>query len=235
MKTPEIALKEIIIALTSTNGRFQTSAVQEAVQMRESITPLLLSILENVIKNPRSVKPDNIAHLYAVFLLAEFREPLAFPLLVKILHLRELEDLFSFEFIIESAHQVLASVFNGDLEALYNIYDDQSLDENSRIAGMKAIFSLINESVLQEDSCSFFIKKRLREAMESEEVEIVTSIVEGISHCNLRTLQDIAEKAIQRGVVDVYELEWNESNGRANFFRRTHSAEKEMGWWACFK
>ena len=94
---------------------FQANSVTEAKKIRNEIIPALLELVEGVAKNPQDAKPEYMGHLYALFLLAEFREPLAFSLVVNIVRLteEELENLFPVEFLIESAHQILASVFNG--------------------------------------------------------------------------------------------------------------------------
>ena len=44
MEDTESRLKKVIKGLNSTNGRFQTDSIREAAKLKETITPLLLSM-----------------------------------------------------------------------------------------------------------------------------------------------------------------------------------------------
>ncbi len=242
METMELPAQEILDCLKMSGRRFQTKAVRDARSSKETITPHLLARLAEVAENPDGFTEGDFSHLYSTFLLAEFREHLAFPLLIQILRLpgKEIENLFPLEFITESAHLILASVFNGDLKALQDLYDDKTIYSDCRIAGIKAIFCLLNEGVLSEEVCSTFLREKLAEAIKKEDIESVTTIVEGVLHCDLSSLKDLSDEAFNKDVVDTFEIEWNDSifeieNGRSSAYRLTNSTESEMGWWACFE
>ena len=70
-------------------GYFPKKAIKEAVKNKEKITPLLLESLENVVKNPEKYtnKPEFFLHIYSLFLLAEFREKRAFPIILKLIRI----------------------------------------------------------------------------------------------------------------------------------------------------
>ena len=134
METMELPAQEILDCLKMSGRRFQTKAVRDARSSKETITPHLLARLAEVAENPDGFTEGDFSHLYSTFLLAEFREHLAFPLLIQILRLpgKEIENLFPLEFITESAHLILASVFNGDLKALQDLYDDKTIYSDCR-------------------------------------------------------------------------------------------------------
>ena len=71
-------IDEIIEKLEWFNGKFEREAVEAAVARREEIIPELLTILEEIADPDTAADLDDeggyMAHLYAMFLLAQFRE-----------------------------------------------------------------------------------------------------------------------------------------------------------------
>jgi len=79
-------VQEILTQLDRTHTQVPRIAIEEAAAHREEIIPRLLAVLEEVAKDPTPFLDDqnrNI-HIYAMYLLAQFRETRAYPLLVKI-------------------------------------------------------------------------------------------------------------------------------------------------------
>jgi len=78
-------IEEIVAQLKTRTGRLPRTALREAMAMPEAITPHLLNILVETTRNAVKLldEPDPMAHIYALFLLAYFREPRAYPLIVE--------------------------------------------------------------------------------------------------------------------------------------------------------
>src|SRR5438552_2647462 len=78
-------VQEILSHLERNEGHFARSAVREAVAHRDQIIPPLLEVLESAARDPQSFArdPNGMIHLYAMYLLAQFRETRAYPLLVQ--------------------------------------------------------------------------------------------------------------------------------------------------------
>ncbi len=59
--------------------------MRTAIEQRETITPELLRVLEAVAENPEQYarREDYMLHVFALYLLAQFREKRAYPLVVK--------------------------------------------------------------------------------------------------------------------------------------------------------
>jgi len=72
---------EILHQFERATGKFAQAAVEAAVARREEITPELLRILEETVDRAVQLdaEGDYMAHLYAMFLLAQFREIRAYP------------------------------------------------------------------------------------------------------------------------------------------------------------
>jgi len=69
-------LVEIIAELENYTGKFPRQALVEAIENQEAITPVLLATLEKWQDNLEELleRPDYFLHIYALFLLAQFKE-----------------------------------------------------------------------------------------------------------------------------------------------------------------
>ena len=81
-------IADIVQALERNTGSFPRQALEAAVEQREAITPELLGILEYTLANAEELAFEDredvyFGHIYAMFLLAQFRETRAFPLAVR--------------------------------------------------------------------------------------------------------------------------------------------------------
>jgi len=81
---------------------------------------------------------DYMAHLYAMFLLAQFRETRAYPLVVRFASLPgDLLDSLCGDFITEDLGQVLASVCGGDLAGIQTLIENEATDQWVRGAALR--------------------------------------------------------------------------------------------------
>ncbi len=80
-----VDIQDILQQLEVNDGTFPREAVVQAIEQREAMTPELLRILEYAHDNIEDIaeRPDYFAHIYAMYLLAEFREVRAYPLLTQ--------------------------------------------------------------------------------------------------------------------------------------------------------
>ncbi len=108
-----MTISEILRELEPYTGRFPMKAMRAAIEQREAITPELLRTLESVAAAPAewAARQDNMLHVFAIFLLAQFREKAAYPLLVRIVSApgETPFDLFG-DTITEALSRILASV-----------------------------------------------------------------------------------------------------------------------------
>jgi hypothetical protein len=116
------------------DGYFARAAVTEALARRDEIVPELLRILEAVADDPQryAKEPDHMALTYAMFLLAQFRETRACPLLVRIFSAPG-ETAFDLvgETVTEDLCSILASVSGGDLNGMRGMPLDWGIQGNT--------------------------------------------------------------------------------------------------------
>ena len=102
---------EILHQFERYTGKFARAAVEAAVERREEVTPELLRILEDTVNRAAQLdaEGDYMAHLYvyAMFLLAQFRETRAYPLVVRFASLPgDLLDSLCGDFITEDLDEI---------------------------------------------------------------------------------------------------------------------------------
>ena len=143
-------------------GRFEREAVETAVAHKEEVIPELLHVLEEIADPDRAAQRDAegdfMAQLYAMFLLAQFRETRAYPLVVRIALLPGdlLDSLFGY-FVTESLGRVLASVCDGNLEGIQSIIENADADEWARGAALGSLVTLVAAGVkTREEILSYF-------------------------------------------------------------------------------
>ncbi len=137
---------EILQQLEHCRAPFPRAEVAEAIARREEITPELLRILERVADNPAAYTGDGnyFAHIFALFLLAKFRESRAYPLALRIAAMpgETLFDLIG-DVATENLGAILASVCGGDDAGLKALIENPGADEYVRPAGMAALLTLV--------------------------------------------------------------------------------------------
>ncbi len=131
---------------------FPKAAVQAAIEQGKKIIPLLLNLLNEVIEDCQSINSNYMGHLFSMFLLAQFREKAAFPLMIKLLSLPgAMPEILLGDSITEKLHRMVGSVYNGDLTAIQNLIENPTLYVWSRNVGIKSLLVLVKNETLQRD------------------------------------------------------------------------------------
>jgi hypothetical protein len=136
----------ILHGVTGIDFSLYREKIEAAVARREEVTPELLRILEETVDRAAQIdaEGDYMAHLYAMFLLAQFRETRAYPLVVRFALLpEEVQYSLCGDFITESLGQVLASVCGGDLAGIQSLIENESADQWVRGAALSGLVTLV--------------------------------------------------------------------------------------------
>ena len=101
-------------------GEFPEDTLTDAVDQRVSIVPLLLEELRRAVADPEALvnKGESyLRHIYAMYLLAQFREAAAYSLLVEFVAVPgEIVMELTGDVVTEDLGRMLASLYHGDLE-----------------------------------------------------------------------------------------------------------------------
>ncbi|MGD0012505.1 MAG: DUF1186 domain-containing protein [Terriglobia bacterium] len=135
-------LKEILSHLERNEGYFPRAAVQEAIDHRVEIVPALLGILEDVARDPDLFAFDEgrFIHIYAMYLLAQFRETRAYPLLVQIFSAPgEMTFYLAGDLVTQDLGRILASVSDGDVGGITSLVENERANRYVRSAAMDGL------------------------------------------------------------------------------------------------
>jgi hypothetical protein len=244
---------EILIRFETFKGNYEREAVEAAIAQREAITPALLRILEEL--PARADEPaaadEYMAHLYAMFLLAQFRETRAYPLLIRIMLLPGdlLDSLFG-DSVVDHLGKVLASVCGGDIAGLQSIIHNENADEWARYAALNSLVSLVAVGQISRDEIIAYFATLFRGNLaRTPENEIVWSaLVSSTADLYPEELFQDIEQAYNDDLIDPtfvdledVRLDLAKDKDRVLAALATNPDRKlvqdtaeEMAWWYCF-
>lgn len=135
-----LTVADIVDDLRYWTRNFPEAAIKAAIEQREAITPLLIDCFQEALQNyEKLIKQDFSGHVYALFLLASFRETATFPLAIKIASLpEEVVDELLGDILTEDLHRILASLYDNDLESLQELIENPGIGIWSRNAGLNS-------------------------------------------------------------------------------------------------
>ncbi len=245
---------DILKALTTLEeGHFPREALDAAIAQREAITPHLLRVLEEARQDKLKrllAEADYMLPFYALYLLAQFRETRACPLIVDIFSLEsaDVERVFD-DFITEDLGRVLASVSGGKVAGLHQLIEDPQVNEYVRDAAMQALVVLVAQGVLTREAVIAYFQYLLREGLESEHPFVWAALVAVSTDLYPEELLEDIERAFAADLVEemFVDLAWVmecmepgkeqvlaklKANERQTFIE---DAIGDMEWWACFQ
>jgi hypothetical protein len=243
---------EILHQFERATGKFARAAVEAAVARREEVTPELLRILEETVDRAAQLdaEGDYMAHLYAMFLLAQFRETRAYPLVVRFASLPgDLLDSLCGDFITEDLGQVLASVCGGELAGIQSLIENEGADQWVRGAALSSLVTLVAAGQKSRDEIVSYFTRLFRGKLVRQWSHVWDTLVSYSSDLYPAELLDDIEQSYEEDLVDPgyiglddvkRDLEMGKDRILARLADNPHrrlveDTVAEMGWWACFR
>lgn len=245
-------LEDAIDALRYFTKPFPEAAIQFAIKQKDDITPALLAFLQETIDDYQELADSEFfGHLYALFLLANFREKAAFPLAIKIASLPgDFPDLLLGDSITEDFHRILGSLYNDDLDSLKTIIEEPNIYCWSRNAGLKTLLVLFKENILTREWIINYLKELFQHPTFINDNEAVTSLINTACEIYPEELYDDIQNVLEKGNLDPFEInmKWIDSVMALGkeaalekeiyekpYFDLINDVVKEMSWWASFR
>lgn len=246
--------KEILAQLKFyNNGKFPLQALQAAVNQQEEITPHLLEILQDCIDNTQQyIDNQNLMwQTYAVFLLAQFREQAAYPLIVKLLRKNgEIPfELFG-DAVTEDIDAILAAVCHGDLTLIKQLIEDESVNKYVRTNALNALLVLYAEDDLERNSIIEYLNSLFNNITREKHYIwcglVSTSIDIGATGLMKEIQAAFDENLLEEGVIDLddvknslqqYDGDEDELKVQLLEYHRCHYPKdiiEDLQKWACF-
>jgi len=246
-----MTIQEILKELEFNNGTFPRGAVEEAMGQREQITPELLRVLRTAKSDfQRLVEQERyLAHIYALYLLAHFREKRAYPLIVDFFSIpgRTTLDVTG-DVVTGDLGRILASVCHGDLNLMKKLVENEDANEYVRDAALRGMLTLVALGEKSRDDIMAYYQSLFRGKLEREPSQVWN----GLAVCSSdlypeEVLEDI-KRAFEEDLVETFfiNLDWVmeclalgkektlsklRKDSRHSF---VGNVVEEMEWWACF-
>ena len=164
-------LTEIIAELENYTGKFPRQALERAIEEREAITPVLLETLEEWKNNLEGLidMPDYFLHIYALYLLAHFKEPKAYPLIIEFFSAPGKITLdVTGDLVTEDLARILASVSNGNIEPLKQIIENPQINEYVRGAALQSLLVLVAQGIISRELVIEYFEELFKTLLEQE-------------------------------------------------------------------
>ncbi|HEV8051107.1 MAG TPA: DUF1186 domain-containing protein [Parachlamydiaceae bacterium] len=177
--------------------------LQAASELENELTPHLLEDLEFALNNPGMISHLYMGHIFALYLLAEYRRKDAFPYLLKFLYMPQdsLDELFGDTYLIDF-DRIIASVFNGEIKPLLDVFEDKKICDHSRFLAFNSVMILMNQGLIEKDMILSYIEDQLVAALENKNEWLVTTLVDSIMNYRLERFYPLAYKAFDISLVD---------------------------------
>jgi len=240
-------LKEILSHLERNEGFFPRAAVQEAIDHRVEIVPALLGILEEVARDlDPFVGRGCFIHIYAMYLLAQFRETRAYPLLVQIFSTPgELPMDLAGDVVTEDLGRILASVSDGDVGGMTALVENEQANEYVRSAAMDGLLTLVACGKRSRDEVMAYFRS-LFQKFDRRIGHAWDGLVSACADLCPEEIVEEIRQAYEDGLVDPGYISWKNIE-RALALGKEAAVEslkdhrqmitdvaEALGWWACF-
>jgi hypothetical protein len=247
--------EEILKAISHKDKKFPREALEQAIAQKDEITPHLLKILERVADDPDEVLDlENYSHYYAIYLLSQFRETRAYPLIVRMVSLpSDTVDELLGDTITEGLPKILASVCGGDTSLIVRLVENAGADRFVRGAGLHALIALVLSGDKKRDEVMGYYSRLFDATLNEEPSEQRDIILTTIAFCATELcpeeLYDRIKEAFENDLISEFMIDLEEVNEKMaqgkdavwsrlredRHYQLVASAIDEMEWWACYR
>ncbi|HEX4945184.1 MAG TPA: DUF1186 domain-containing protein [Blastocatellia bacterium] len=245
-----MTIPEILQKLAHQDNKFPRAALEAAITQQEAITPHLLEILDHAATNPNDVLDRNdFSYLYALFLLAQFREPRAYPLVIKLASLdaKTADELLG-DTITEGLAQILASVCGGDTTLIKELAENPNAEMFVRGAALQSLVILVVQDIIPREEVIAYFAELFDGKFVTDDGYLWATLACDAADLYPEELYDRIKRVYEADLVDetVAGLDWIEQHlekGKEACLAETkvdphhqliESAIKEMEWWAWY-
>jgi len=200
-----MTVPEILKELEPYTGRFPKKAMRAAIEQREAITPELLKVLETCAEDPVRFanRKDYMLHMFALYLLAQFRETRAYPLAARILSApgEVCFDLFG-DTVTEALSQILGSIYDGDPKPLEKLIESEEVNEYVRNAAIDAFLVLEHSGQMPRDQVVSYFQRLFGGRLRRTNSHAWNGLVSAVGDMPAPELLEDVRRAFEEGLVD---------------------------------
>jgi uncharacterized protein DUF1186/SEC-C motif-containing protein len=250
-----MTIEETLKALSHKDNDFPREALEQAVARKDEVTPHLLNILERVADGPDEfLNSEDSSYYYALYLLAQFRETRAYPLVIRIASLPPATvDALLGDTITEGLPKILASVCGGDASLITRLAENTEAEMYTRGSALYALLALTLSGDKTRDEVMSYYSRLFDMVLKEEPSEAREDVLTTIAHCATELcpdeLYDRIKDAFENGLIDEFlvdpeEVEASMAGGKDavmprlrenRHYQLVESVIEEMDWWAWYR
>jgi hypothetical protein len=243
--------QEIIRELEYYDGSFPRQALKEAIVKKDQITPALLKIIEEATDNIQDLldQDDYMAHIYAMFLLAQFREQRAYPLIVNFFSIPGKISLeVTGDMVTEYLDRMLASVCLGDVSLIRQLAENETADEFVRNAALGSLLCLVATGQKSREEVISYYKNLFESGLSKEPSHFWDGLIACCTDLYPEEVYPEIKHAFEEDIIDESFIDFDFVDEQLTLGKERVLAElqdsrykliedtiKEMEWWACFQ
>jgi hypothetical protein len=239
----------ILHELTYATG-LPRAALQAASAQRAELLPKFLGVIEDHLGQEPARRATPTPLFFIFHLLGEWRERTAYRLLARLLRVsaREADAIFG-DATAETAHRVMAAVFDGDPQPLFDIILDPGVDEYVRSRMCEALAMITLRGELDPDRAARFLRDAFSELQPQRCCFAWCGWQSAIAMLGLGELKVLVKRAFNRGFIDRHILGFDDfeddlrrgvehpgepSSPGNNEFELFGDTIEELSGWHCF-
>ena len=247
----DYSMQELIQLIEYNDGIFPEQALEEIIKRKDEAVPLLLDILNKVLENPKGAteSASYFAHIYAAYLLAQFRIIEAYPVYVEILKLPdELPHKLFGDSICEAGSRILASICGSKLEPIKDLIVNEQVDEFVRCQAVGSLAILALHGLQSRDEIIEYYRTLLTGGIHDKNSLVMAEVVSSSNNLYPEEVMEEIRGAYQKELVDdsVIDLDfvertlsWGKKITLEQYRNDTHhqlihDTIDELRDWACF-
>ena len=178
-------------------------ALKAASAQRGEMVPLFLEEIETYLALEPAARAKPTPLFFIFHLLGEWREKTAYRPLARLLRLPgpEIDRIFG-DGITTTSHRVMAAVFDGDPQPLYDIILDPNADEFIRAGMYKALTMVTLRGELDRAVAGRFLRDAFVEIRPQAECYVWVGWQSAIAALGMSDLKILVKRAFDRGFID---------------------------------
>jgi Protein of unknown function (DUF1186)/SEC-C motif len=182
-------------------GRLPVEAIRAAQANREAMVPVFLRTIDDFLELKGPVDPNALFFIF--HLLGEWREQSAYWSLAVLLRLPgDVLDSILGGAITETTNRVMAAVFDGDPDPLYQIIRDPEADELVRAKMCQTIAMLTRLGEVPRDATAAFLRDCFSQLEPQRDCYVWSGWVDAVAWLGLTELEPLVRQAFLRGSID---------------------------------
>jgi len=200
----------ILDELARGTERLPVEAIRAAGLRRADMVPMFLELIDSYLAESSKLQVKQ-ALFFIFHLLGEWREKSAYPALARLLRLprEDIEHIFG-DATTETSHRVMAAVFDGDPQPLYDVILDPEADEYIRSRMCETLAMLTLREELPRAEVARFLRTAFSEIEPNDDCFVWMGWQSAIAILGLVELEPLVRQAFQRGSISPSDMSFED-------------------------